>query len=92
MSTKRTITLFFTLSILFFIDSFILANTSTNSERYTDSVQNLNRKTLLDKNKVIIKTIAANKDKKLQNKLHYPLKPETDVKLNDKSNTANKKN
>lgn len=92
MSTKRTITLFLTLSILFFIDSFILANTSTNSELYVNSVRNLNKKKSTDKSKFSITTIASNNSKKIQKKMIYLLNDETKTKPNNDSNTPNKKN
>lgn len=92
MSTKRTITLFFTLSILFFIDSFILANTSTNSELYVNPVRNLNKKISTDKSKFGITTITSNNSKKMQKKMIYLLNDETKIKPNNDSNTPNKKN
>jgi hypothetical protein len=91
MSTKRTITLFFTLSILFFIDSFILANTSTNSELNVNPVRNINKRKLIDKSKFGIKTITSNNSKKLQNKMIYLHNDETKIKPNNDSNTPNKK-
>ena len=91
MSTKRTITLFFILSVLFFIDSFILAKTSTNSELYINPVKNLNKRTSTDNSKFGIKTTAPNNVKKLQNKTIYLLNDETKIKPNNNSNTSNKK-